>query len=43
MMTAYVEDAPPHTALRAREIRVLAKPINLDRLCQLVSDMMARP
>ena len=43
MMTAYAEEMPPPAALRAREIRTLAKPIDLDRLYDLVSEMLARP
>jgi DNA-binding NtrC family response regulator len=43
MMTAYVQDRPPTALLKAREIRTLTKPIDLDRLCDLVSEMLARP
>jgi DNA-binding NtrC family response regulator len=43
MMTAYAHDHPPPAALRAREIRTLVKPFDLDRLCDLVCDMLARP
>ena len=43
MMTAYAEELPPPAALRAREIRTLHKPVDLDRLHALISDMLARP
>ena len=43
MMTAYAEEMPPPAALRAREIRTLAKPVDLDRLFQLISEMLSRP
>jgi len=42
MMTAYEERLPP-AALRAREIRVLPKPFELDAMCDRVIDMLARP
>jgi CheY-like chemotaxis protein len=43
MMTAYVMDQPTPAALRAREIRTLVKPVDLDHLCDLVIDMLSRP
>ncbi len=43
MMTAYAEDHPPASALRAREIRTLRKPFDPDRLCDLVHEMLSRP
>jgi len=43
MMTAYAEDHPPASALRAREIRTLQKPFDPERLCDLVHEMLARP
>ena len=43
MMTAYAQDHPPPAALKAREIRVLVKPVDLDRLSSLVADMLSRP
>ena len=43
MMTAYVMDRPTPAALRAREIRTLVKPVDLDHLCDLVTDMLSRP
>jgi two-component system cell cycle response regulator CpdR len=43
MMTAYAQDHPPPPLLRAREIRTLVKPVDLDRLCDLVCDMLSRP
>jgi DNA-binding NtrC family response regulator len=42
MMTAYATDHPPPAALKAREIRTLVKPFNMDRMCDLVCDMLAR-
>jgi DNA-binding NtrC family response regulator len=43
MMTAHVEDQPPLAALKAREIRTLPKPLDMDRMCDRVIDMLARP
>jgi CheY-like chemotaxis protein len=43
MLTGYAEMAISPAALQAREVRVLMKPIELDRLCGLVLDMLARP
>ena len=43
MMTAYAQEQPPPELLRAREIRTLTKPIDLDKLGDLVCDMLARP
>jgi CheY-like chemotaxis protein len=43
MMTAYAMDRPPPATLRAREIRTLVKPVDLDHLCDLVIDMLSRP
>ena len=42
MMTAYAQDHPPSALMKAREIRVLVKPVNLDRLSLLVDEMLAR-
>jgi DNA-binding NtrC family response regulator len=43
MMTGYAGDLPPPTALKAREIRTLVKPFDMDRMCDMVVDMLARP
>ena len=43
MMTAFAQEQPPPELLRAREIRTLLKPVDLDKLCDLVCDMLARP
>jgi DNA-binding NtrC family response regulator len=43
MMTAYVQEQPPPALLRAREIRTLSKPFDLERLGDLVCEMLARP
>ncbi len=43
MMTAYADDHPPASALRAREIRTLRKPFDPEKLCDLVHEMLARP
>lgn len=43
MMTAYAEDHPPSSVLKAREIRTLRKPFDTDKLCDLVHEMLARP
>ena len=42
-MTAYATDLPTPQALRAREIRTLAKPFNPERMIGLVFDMLSRP
>jgi DNA-binding NtrC family response regulator len=41
LMTGYAQDAPP-ALLKAREIKTLHKPFNLERLSELVGEMMAR-
>ena len=41
MMTGYAQDPPP-ALLKAREIKTLHKPFNLERLSELVGEMMAR-
>lgn len=43
MMTAFIEERPPPAALKAREIRVLLKPFDLDNMCDRVFEMLARP
>jgi DNA-binding NtrC family response regulator len=43
MMTGYPGDLPPPAVLKAREIRTLAKPFDLDRMCDQVVNMLARP
>jgi DNA-binding NtrC family response regulator len=43
MMTGYPGDLPPPAVLKAREIRTLAKPFDLARMCDQVVDMLARP
>lgn len=43
MMTGFAQEQPPPELLRAREIRTLSKPIDLDRLSDLVIDMLSRP
>jgi DNA-binding NtrC family response regulator len=43
MMTGYPGDQPPPAVLKAREIRTLAKPFDMDRMCDQVVDMLARP
>jgi len=43
MMTAYPSEHPPAAVLRAREVRTLSKPFKLDRMCELVTDMLMRP
>jgi two-component system cell cycle sensor histidine kinase/response regulator CckA len=43
MMTGYPGDQPPPAVLRAREIRTLVKPFDMDRMCNLIVDMLARP
>lgn len=43
MMTGYPGDLPPRAVLKAREIRTLAKPFDLERICDRVVDMLARP
>ncbi len=41
LMTGYAQDPPP-ALLRAREIHTLHKPFNLERLCELVGEMLGR-
>jgi CheY-like chemotaxis protein len=41
LMTGYAEEPPPGL-LRAREIHTLHKPFNLERLCELVGEMLNR-
>jgi DNA-binding NtrC family response regulator len=41
LMTGYAQEPPP-ALLRAREIRTLHKPFNLERLCELVGEMTSR-
>ena len=43
MLTGYPEMLVPPAALRAREVRILMKPVELDRLCNLALEMIARP
>jgi two-component system cell cycle response regulator CpdR len=43
MMTGYPGDLPPPSVLTAREIRTLSKPFDMDRMCDQVVDMLARP
>jgi CheY-like chemotaxis protein len=41
LMTGYVQEPPP-ALLKAREIQTLHKPFNLERLSELVGEMMGR-
>ena len=41
-MTGYAQNPPPEL-LKAREIQTLHKPFNLDRLSELVRQMLSRP
>ena len=43
MMTAHPGDLPPPAVLKAREIRTLVKPFDMDRMCDQVINMLARP
>ena len=43
MLTGYPEMLIPPAAMRAREVRILMKPVELDRLCNLAVEMLARP
>ena len=42
LMTGYAQETPP-ALLKAREIKTLHKPFNLERLTELVGEMLARP
>jgi DNA-binding NtrC family response regulator len=42
MMTGFAQH-PPSALMHAREIRTLHKPVDLERLCELVGEMLARP
>jgi DNA-binding NtrC family response regulator len=43
MLTGYPDMMVPPAALRAREVRILMKPVEIDRLCNLAVEMLARP
>ena len=43
MMTGYAQERPPSELMRAREIRTLHKPVDLERLSDLVCEMLSRP
>jgi len=43
MMTGNAGDRPPPAVLKAREIATLIKPFDMDRMCNIVVDMLARP
>jgi len=43
IMTGYPGDLPPPAVLKARQIRTLHKPFDMDRMCDQVVDMLARP
>jgi CheY-like chemotaxis protein len=43
MLTGYSDMLIPPAALRAREVRVLMKPVDLDQLCERAMEMLARP
>ena len=40
LMTGYAQDPPPQF-LKARDIRILHKPFNLEKLCTLAQEMVA--
>ena len=40
LMTGYAQEPPPQV-LKAREIQILHKPFNLERLCALAAEMTA--
>jgi DNA-binding NtrC family response regulator len=42
MMTGFASELPTGTALQAREIRTLLKPLDIDKLSDLIGDMLAR-
>ncbi len=42
LMTGYAQDPPP-SLLKAREIKTLHKPFDLERLSEMVGQMLARP
>jgi two-component system cell cycle response regulator CpdR len=43
LMTGYPGETPTPDALRAREIRTLTKPVALERIHQVIQEMLARP
>jgi DNA-binding NtrC family response regulator len=43
MMTGFAAELPTGNALEAREIRTLRKPLDIDKLSDLIGDMLARP
>lgn len=42
MMTGYPGEQPPPEVLKAREIRTLSKPFDMDRMCDQVVTMLSR-
>jgi DNA-binding NtrC family response regulator len=42
LMTGYAQNPPP-ALLKAREVKTLHKPFNLERLSEMVGEMLARP
>ena len=42
LMTGYAQDPPPEL-LKVRDIQTLHKPFNLDRLSELVREMLSKP
>jgi CheY-like chemotaxis protein len=42
MMTGYAAELPTGSALAAREIRTLRKPLDIDKLSDLVGEMLSR-
>jgi CheY-like chemotaxis protein len=40
LMTGYAQDPPP-SVLKAREIQILHKPFNLEKLCTIAAEMIA--
>ena len=43
LMTGYVGELPTPRALLAREIRTITKPVALDRLREVLEEMLSRP
>lgn len=42
-ISAFSDEMPPASVLKAREIRILRKPFGMSKMLELVDEMMSRP